>query len=348
MSVLLYGATGYTGRLIASRARDVGATVILAGRDAGKVRAVAEPLGFEFRAAPLDDAPAMDALLKGVSVVLHAAGPFSATHAPMTAACFRNRCHYADITGEIAVFEALARRDADARAAGVTLLPGVGFDVVPSDCLAAHVTRRVPNPTHLVLALAALGGVSRGTARTSVEGLGRGTPVRRGGKITRLPRALWRQFDFGTGPKACLTIGWGDVSTAWHSTGVADIEVYFRASRLIRSMTTLGALAGGLLRHRAVQRFLNARIDAWPEGPNEEQRARSQSRILAIASNAAGVSASSRLETPDSYAFTAHTALDAALRLANGEARPGFFTPSKLFGPDYVLGFDGVKRTDLT
>ena len=134
-AILIYGATGYTGKLIAKTAVDRGARPILAGRNLEKVRAVAEPLGLAALAFDLRDPGRIDAAIKDVSVVLNVAGPFSATSRPMADACLRNHVHYLDITGEIDVFEALAARDAEAKSRGVMLLSGVGFDVVPSDCL---------------------------------------------------------------------------------------------------------------------------------------------------------------------------------------------------------------------
>ena len=150
-TILIYGATGYTGKLIAKVAADHGARPILAGRNLDRVKAVAGPLGLAARAFDLRDPARIDAALKGVSVALNVAGPFSATSRPMADACLRNRVHYLDITGEIEVFEVLAARDAEARARGVTLLPGVGFDVVPSDCLAAHLKRQLPDAIDLKL-----------------------------------------------------------------------------------------------------------------------------------------------------------------------------------------------------
>jgi short subunit dehydrogenase-like uncharacterized protein len=98
--------------------------------------------------------------------VLCAAGPFSATSRPVADACLRNRVHYLDITGEIDVFEALAARDAEAKARGIMLLPGVGFDVAPSDCLAAHLKRRLPDANDLRPYLSLRANTSRGTAKT--------------------------------------------------------------------------------------------------------------------------------------------------------------------------------------
>ena len=139
---LLYGSYGYTGRLIADRALEQGLRPLLAGRDVAALAAQAAELGLEFRAFSLDDTAALDAAVRAVPVVLHAAGPFAHTAAPMAQACIRAGVHYLDITGEIAVFEAMAALDGAARASGVMLMPGAGFDVVPTDCLAAHLARR--------------------------------------------------------------------------------------------------------------------------------------------------------------------------------------------------------------
>jgi short subunit dehydrogenase-like uncharacterized protein len=186
---LIYGANGYTGGLIARLAVEHGLRPLLAGRDAAGVGALANELGLEHRVFPLDDTAALDAALAGVAAVLHCAGPFSRTSRPMADACLRTGRHYLDITGEIAVFESLAARAAEARAAGITLLPGVGFDVVPSDCLAAHLKRRLPSATRLALAIKGTERFSRGTARTMLENTG--GMVRRAGRLEPVP-AAWK------------------------------------------------------------------------------------------------------------------------------------------------------------
>ena len=227
VSLLIYGVTGYTGQLIAQRAHEAGLQPVLAGRDAAAVRAVAQPFGFATRVAALHDAAAMDAMMRDVQVVLHCAGPFSHTYRTMFDACVRHRVHYLDITGELPVFEALAARSADAERAGIMCMPGTGFDVVPSDCLAAHLHSRLPNAVALSLGFRALGGVSRGTALTMIENLGRPGCIREGGQLRPVPPAFHtRRIDFGDGEKLAVTIPWGDVSTAYHSTGIGDVRVY--------------------------------------------------------------------------------------------------------------------------
>jgi short subunit dehydrogenase-like uncharacterized protein len=349
-SILVYGAYGYTGELVLRRARAQGIAVIAAGRDAARTDAVARAHGFAARASALDDAPALDRLLDGVSVVLHCAGPFARTSRPMVDACLRRGVHYLDVTGELEVFEAVAARDAAAKAAGVVLLPGTGFDVVPSDCLAAHLARRLPTATRLALAFRTTGGISRGTATTMAENAGKGGAVRRGGRIVGVP-AAWRarSIDFGDGrERLAVTIPWGDVSTAYHSTGIGDVEVYTAMSPAQRRSLVASRWLGWLLASGPVQRALLGRIRSGAAGPDDERRARGSALLWGEASDDAGRRVESRLRCPEGYTLTAMTAVECARRVAAGEVKPGFHTPSRAFGADFVLGFEGVTRTDVS
>lgn len=344
---LIYGANGYTGALTARMAAARGQRPILAGRNAPEVERLARELGFTSRVFALDDSRKVDAGLEGVKVVLHCAGPFSRTAKPMAEACLRRKVHYLDITGEAEVFESLAARNPEARTAGVMLLPGSGFDVVPSDCLAAHLKRRLPTARRLTLGFQALGRLSRGTAITMAENFHRGGLVRRGGVLTRVP-AAWktRTIDFGRGPVTAMTIPWGDVSTAFHSTAIPDIEVYTPAPLSLRVLARLSRYARPLLASGTVQRFLKARIRSGPPGPTDAERARGKCLLWGEVEDASGRRVVSRLRTPEGYTTTALAALAIVERVLAGEPRPGFQTPSLAFGPDFVLGLEGVTRTD--
>ncbi len=345
MTFLIYGATGYTGRLCAEHAAERGLNPVLAGRNPDRLRPLAEGLGLEWRAFGLDPAPAQ---LRGVEAVLHAAGPFSATAAPMASACMQAGVHYCDITGEIDVFEALAGWDDKARAAGVMLLPGAGFDVVPSDCLAAHVALLLPGAVRLRLSVGGLSKASRGTMKTMLEGVGTGMRVRRGGAIVQGDARLRQTAEFGKGVRQTIGVPWGDVSTAWRSTGIPDIEVFFEATREIQAATALPARVRKLLSSGPVLRFLQGRIDRHlPPGPSAEDRASGRAAVLAEAWDAAGHRVSSLLTTPEPYALTARTAVEVARLAAAGGARPGYQTPSTAYGADFILRFDGVERTDM-
>jgi short subunit dehydrogenase-like uncharacterized protein len=269
----------------------------------------------------------------------------------MVAACLATGAHYLDITGEIPVFETVLSQGEAARKAGVALLPGVGFDVVPSDCLAARLARALPDATELVLAFASdRGGVSRGTLKTMIESLPATGAVRRGGKIIPVPIAFdAREIDFGgkLGERWTMTIPWGDVSTAFHSTGIPNIRVYtgtppaaIRRAKLLAPFLPLAGL-------KPVKRFLQGRVDRRAPGPSAEVRATARTYLWGEVRNAAGVVVTATLETPEAYRLTAVSAVECARRAAAGLVPPGAWTPSKAFGADYVTGLAGVVAGPL-
>ncbi|MEO5769179.1 MAG: saccharopine dehydrogenase NADP-binding domain-containing protein [Polyangia bacterium] len=358
MALIIYGANGYTGALIARRAAVLReqwpAQVVLAGRDGSAVDALAAELGMVGRAFPLDDQRSLDQELRGARAVLNCAGPFSRTAAPLVAACLRARVHYLDITGELPVLEALSARDSDARAAGITLLPGAGFDVVPSDCLAAYVVGRLPTATDLTVAFAIDTSMSRGTALTSIENADGGGCVRRDGQLVRVPSG-WRsrRIDFGRGPRVAITIPWGDVATAYHTTRVPNIEVYMALPWAVRLSLRVARGLGPLLGSPAVKRYLSQRVRGRAvAGPSAEQRATGTSDLWAEARDGTrkgkeGAMVRARLRTPEPYELTSWTALDLAMRAARGELPVGFQTPARAMGADYIVQFPGVVRLDV-
>jgi short subunit dehydrogenase-like uncharacterized protein len=345
---LLYGANGYTGGLIARLAVQRGLRPILAARNPEKVVPLAAELSLDYRAFSLDDDAAIDSALADIAVVLHCAGPFSQTSKPMVAGCLRTKTHYLDITGEVAVFEAIAARDHDAKAAGVMLLPGVGFDVVPTDCLAAHLKDRLPSATRLALGFQALGKISRGTATTMVEAQNQGGLVRRGGVLTPVPAAGRTRFiDFGQGAVEATTIPWGDVSTAFYSTGIPDIEVYVAFPTSIRIGMVASRYLGWLLGLNAVQNFQKRLIQNQPPGPTEAERVQGKSLLWGEMEDNSGKRLVSRLQCPEGYTLTTLTAVAIAQKVLAGQVAVGFQTPSLVYGADLILEVEGVVREDL-
>ncbi|HRB12374.1 MAG TPA: saccharopine dehydrogenase NADP-binding domain-containing protein [Vicinamibacteria bacterium] len=342
---LIYGANGYTGALIAAEAVRRGLLPRLSGRNREAVAALSASLKTPAAPCDLHDAAALRAAIAGCRVVLHCAGPFSETSAAMVDACLAERVHYLDITGEIEVFSACHERSAEAAERGICLVPGVGFDVVPTDCVAALLKEALPDATSLVLAFEAGGGLSVGTAKTSVAGLGKGGRVRRGGALVEVPPAFkTRTFLRGGKPRSAMTIPWGDVFTAYITTGIPDIEVYMSASPAsIASAKRLGWVRP-LLRFGAVTRFLQRRIAASLKPPSPETRARTNAYVWGEASAADGRSARIEIETPNGYDLTVTAALGVVERLVSGPAPPrlGYLTPSQLMGARYVLGLPGV------
>jgi len=345
--ILIYGASGYTAQLVIERATLEGARPILAGRSQVKTKAIADQYNLPFRVFGLEDPAELENNLTGLSVVLNCAGPYSRTAMHMAKACIKAGVHYLDITGEIDVFESLAKLG-NTTAPEVMLMPGTGFDVVPSDCLAAHLKRRMPDATSLTLAFQAIGAPSHGTATTMIENLHRGGMIRRDGRLTPVPSA-WatRNIDFGSGPVAAVSIPWGDIATAWVSTGIANIDVFISAPRPTLLTIKASRYLGSFMATTFIQKLLKAQIDKAPAGPNALQRSKGESRLWGEVRNAQGQVATARLNTIEAYSLTAQTAWDITKRTVNGEARPGFQTPSTVFGADYILNFPNTTRTDL-
>jgi short subunit dehydrogenase-like uncharacterized protein len=344
---LIYGAYGYTGELITRYAAERGLKPILAGRNEAKVKELADKQGFEYRAFALEDTAKLDAALQETAFVLHCAGPFSLTSRPMVEACVRNKRHYLDITGEISVFETAAAMGKKAEDAGVMLMPGVGFDVVPSDCLALHLKNRLPSATHLSLAFYGIGGrISHGTQATMTMNVGRGGAIRKDGKITPVA-AAWksRDIDFGETTKTGTTIPWGDVSTAYYSTGIPNIEVYTVIPPPQLNLLKMSRYLGWLLATGPVQKYLQSKIP--PGGPSDEQRAKSKTLMWGEASDLNGNRVETRQQCPEGYTITAIAALNIAERILGGDFKPGYQTPARAYGADLVMEIEGVSRQDI-
>ncbi len=342
---LIYGANGYTGELITRFAAERNLKPILAGRNEEKISALATKFEMPFRIFSLEDKTATDAALQEVEFVLHCAGPFSLTSAPMVEACLRNKKHYLDITGEIAVFEAMAARDNQAKNAGIMIMPGVGFDVVPSDCLAKHLKNRLPSATNLMLAFYGLGKISHGTQATMTMNVGNGGAIRKNGEIVQVPAAYkTREIDFGEIQKTGVTIPWGDVSTAFHSTGIPNIEVYTIIPELQLNLLKLSRYVGWLLATSPIQSLLQSQIPNG--GPSDEEREKGKTYLWGCASDDAGNKVESRQFGMEGYTMTALTALKIAEKILDGNFCTGFQTPAKCYGADLILEIEGISRED--
>lgn len=348
-SFLLYGANGYTGRLIAEMAAGYGLQPILAGRNEKALKEMSDQLGYPFRVIDLSDTAALQAALKEVKLVLHAAGPFQFTARQMMEACIAAGTHYLDITGEIAVFEKAKSYDAAAKEAGVMIMPGVGFDVVPTDCTAVYLKQQLPDATHLKLAFAMLGGkLSHGTATTMAENMGEGGAVRENGKITRKPlghKGMW--IDFGEKTMFVMCIPWGDVSTAYSTTGIPNIETYAAASPKTFRMLKWQFLYNWFLRTSFMRKQAKKKISKQPAGPPPDMRAKARSFVWGEVTNEAGEKKAVRMQCPEGYTLTAISSLIIAKKVLEGNFKKGYQTPAGTYGADLIMEIPGVKREAL-
>lgn len=321
--LLIYGATGYTGRLVAERAVQIGLDVTVAGRDAGKIHELAGTLGVASRVFDVDDSDAVRNALRDVDCVLNVAGPFRHTARQLMDAAIEAGVHYLDTTAEFDTFALAESKDAEASRAGVMVMSGTGWDVVPSDSLALHTARRVPDAEKLTIALRVTGGFSRGSLASSAGIEDLGTLVRRSGELTRLDEAATRSFDFGNGPEDCMPAPMGDLITGLRSTGIGNIEVF------------LGTDAG----------FPD--VDPADAGPTADER--SQGRYLAIAevTGRNGQVARSLINTPSGYTFTQLSSVEIARRVLDGQFTAGFQSPASAYGPELATGIADTTIFDL-
>jgi short subunit dehydrogenase-like uncharacterized protein len=346
---LVYGANGYTARLIVKEAIERGLRPVIAGRNRDAVELLAARFDCPARTFALDDPSQVAKHLQGVRLVLNCAGPFSQTARTLIAACLEAKSHYLDITGEIDSIEHAAIRDAEARAADISIIPAVGFDVVPTDCLAAMLAAEMPDATHLALAFTGATDASPGTTKTVLENLPHGARARVSGRIEKVPFA-WkkRTVPFHTGPREAVTIGWGDVASAYHTTGIQNIDTYIALGEIgARSMRRLRRFAP-LLRFGPVLKLAGRLVDRFVQGPSPETLANERSAIWGEVRNAAGETRTASLETPNAYRLTALTAVAAVQRVLVGAAQPGFQTPARAFGPRFILAIPGVQAISGT
>ncbi len=349
---LLYGANGYTGELIARYAKQFELQPVLAGRNKETIESLANKLQLPFRVIDLNDEATLLAALQEVKAVIHAAGPFQFTAKQMIEACLKTGTHYLDINGDIAVFELIKRYDSVAKKAGIMLLPGVGFDVVPTDCVALQLKKLLSDAVTLQLAFATLGGgLSHGTAITMATKLGEGGAARKAGKIVRTPLGQkGMRVDFFTGAGRdtkklfVMSIPWGDVSTAHFTTGIPDIETYTGMATKTYKMLKLQPLFNWLLRTNMVRNYIKKKIKQRPAGPSDEQRKKAISLVWGQAKNAAGQKATVRLCGPEGYTLTTLSALLIVQKVLKGDFTTGYQTPATAYGENLVMEIEGVQR----
>ena len=339
---LLYGANGYTGELIAREAVRRGLRPVLAGRSREKVGRLAAELGCPSAVFDLEEHTSLVSALDGVGAVLHCAGPFALTARSMMQACLAKHVHYLDITGEIDVFELAHSVDEKARRAGVILCPGVGFDVVPTDSVAAALKLAMPDATHLALGFDSNSGLSRGTAKTGIESADQGLRVRREGRIVGMPLAAQtRRIDFGAGERLAVGIPWGDVSTAYYTTGIPNIEVYTATSpQALKGMRRANWFRP-LLRRRWIKELAKRGIERRVRPPDRTQRDSNPSFVWGEARNAAGQTKIARLKTANGYSLTVESSLGILDCVLTQDRPPGYATPSMLVSADFVSRLPG-------
>lgn len=338
---MIYGANGYSAKLAIGKALENGRKPILAGRNKTAIEALGKKFDLPVRVFDLSCVDQVAEQLADVLVVSHCAGPFSATAEPMMKACIKAGTHYTDITGEGSVFGIGQSLHEQAKKAGVVLMGGVGFDVIPTDCLANFLHQQLPDATDLTMGFDGKMDLSPGTSKTMVESIPKGMAVRREGKIKYAGRGFeMRTIDFGRGPKLSSVIPWGDLYTAYWQTGIPNISVYlpFRGSKLEILLFPLIKLVMSVpyFRNRAMEKA--GRVI----GPSEEARASNRIHVWGEVKNAAGKVVTAKVEVPDGYTVTMDGINITADFLKQYQGEGGCYTPSQLMGHDLVERLPGA------
>ena len=345
--LVLYGAGGYTGRLIADALAARGVDLALAGRSRERLMPLAQRLHAPLSVAAADDPEALRAAFAGAGVVINAAGPFPATAAPVLEACLAVKAHYFDVGGEGPVYEALHGYDDAARRAGIMATPGAGFVVAASDALASHVAARLPHARKLWLGFSRADPISRGSLASMLDLASGSVTIRRDGRLAAVAAGrLTHAFDFGAGPSLATAAPWPDPFSAYLTTGIPNIEAYLEADALARAAYGAAAMFAPALLWPGARAALEAMAKFWPEGPSEAARAATPKVVVAEAEDAFGRRVVARLFTPNVYSFTRDCVARLAERALAGDVRPGYQTPAGAYGAEFVLDLPGVKRED--
>ncbi|GJM35439.1 MAG: membrane protein [Saprospiraceae bacterium] len=349
MQYLLYGANGYTAQLIIKESLKQGLQPILAGRNSAKIEALGKEYELPYRIFDLDDPSNIEKQLQGINLCLNAAGPFSKTALPLAKACIATQTHYLDITGEVDVFEQVKALHSNAEKAGVMLMPGVGFDVIPSDCLANFLKEKMPDAQSLELAFTMVGGgISHGTASTMVSQLGERGLVRENGKLKKVGLAhKSKRINFGDFTRTMATIPWGDISTAYTSTQIPNIEVYTNMPKRVIQLMKFQGLFNPILRTGLVKKLGQKWVDKNLYGPNEQQNQKGKSYLYGKASNGSQ-SKSAILSCAEGYWLTALGSIHITKKVLQGDFKPGYQTPAMVYGWQLILELEGSEIKEIT
>jgi len=322
--LMIYGATGYTGRMAATHAKEAGLDIVIAGRDDTRLADLAAALGVESGVFSLEHPNDIADALSGMTVLLNCAGPFHRTAKPLMTACIGSGVHYLDIAAELDSYHLAEELDLQAQQAGVMLLPGSGGSVAMLGCLTRHVVQRVPAPQSIRIALHVSGSMSRGSALSATENMTE-SMARVAGRLVARDTDDTRSVDFGHGPVACFPVTLPDLITLWKDTRVPDIDTFV---------------------HVSGDAFPQGDLAALPDGPSAAEREQHRYQVAVEVTGIDQRTARAVLDTVNGYAFTPLAAAEAARRVLAGECRPGFQTPAGLFGEDFVLSIADTVIVD--
>ncbi len=345
-SWMIYGANGYTGNLLATEAKKNGLKPIISGRSKEKIVPIAEKLDFDYLIFDLNDERKLIDIFKDQSLILNAAGPFKYTSKSIVDACLKSKTHYLDITGEVPVFEENFKLHKQAIKANIAIISGVGFDVVPTDCMASYISHKIDNPVQLDIGVAGVNSLSRGTLKTMIEYFSTGNLIRRNGNLMAKKKGEYlNKIRFFDKQRKVTAVTWGDLATAFRTTSIPNITTYMPPpSGLLKLMNSPEINPDGNLQTIDKEKVFSL-IEKKVYGPEEQVRLEGKSQIWVSVSNDSGNKAEAWLETIESYRLTAISGIKAVKKVLELDLK-GTLTPSQAFGQDFILEFPDTKRFD--
>lgn len=328
--ILIYGAGGYMGKLFTAEAVKHKLPIVLASRQAFNA-------SLELRVFSLNHAGDIEKKLSDIRLVINLAGPFVQTNKALIEACIKTRTHYIDIAGEVPEFEQAYTYNSAAIEAGIMVMPGAGFGVVPTDIAARIAKERLPDATKLTIAYSTVGGVSRGTLKTVLKDINKeGVEMVNGSFVKATPAGSDFSFEaFGEKHRAVYNPWRADLFTAHLSTGIPNISTYSAFPGLIERM-----MKGKLLWLRDL--LLTRLLFLLPLGPSAKQLQSGKTIVYAQVINAKGQKAHVSIKGPEAYLFTALTLVNISKIILDGNIKSGFQTPS-IWGKELISGIEKVE-----
>ncbi len=336
--ILLYGANGYSAKLILEKLIAKNVNPVLAGRNKDEISALAKKHQLAYRIFDLNDLENIKNNLEDINTILNCAGPFSKTAKPLIDACLQNKRNYLDITGEVEIFKYAWSKNTVAIQNEITIMPGIGFDVVPTDCMAKLLTDEMQDAEKIQLAIAIKNGkISRGTFKSSLENISESVFFRENGEMKNIPFGEKNlNINFVDFKSSATAIPWADAYNAYFSTGIKNIEIYLAIPEIISSNVKFFAK---ILSNEIFKNLLTKIIDAFIVGPDEVSRRKSLSYIWGRAVNKVGNEIEHVFVYPDGYEFTALAASVIAILILNGKGKAGTQTPALNFGNKFSEQF---------
>jgi len=346
--IAVYGATGFTGRLVAGELERSGADYILAGRNGEKLDALASSLASTPRtkAVPVDDEKGLRELFDGCATAIACAGPFTLHGEPVIKAAVASGCDYLDTTGE-QPFIKLAYDTYGPRAAnqGTAVIPAMGFDYVPGDMIASLTATGLGRLETITLAYATSFQMTRGTMLSALEMIKGGDLRWHGGRLEPAPQAVGRgRFDFGPplGEQPMTRYPAGEHVMLPRHLDVRNVETMLSAGSIapgpLSDLAPLIARPAGVLMRTPVRKLTGSLISRLPEGPDDESRATARFTIACNAIAADGTERQGRISGNDVYGITAAMIVKGAIASACGDVEAsGGLSPAQAFDPNLFL-----------